>query len=377
MSQRNVQSVGLVTPRTQHFDSPLALDCGRTLPAFDLIYETYGELNAEHSNAVLICHALSGDHHSAGYHLGQESNPGWWDTCIGPGKAIDTDRFFVVSPNNLGSCSGSTGPLSLNPETGKPYGPDFPMVTVRDWVRAQLQLQEYLEIPHWSAVIGGSLGGMNALQWAIDFPDKVRHAVMVAVAPKLSAQNIAFNEVARQAIMKDPQFNGGRYYEHDQIPRHGLTLARMLGHITYLSEDSMGKKFGRELRDSKLSYDFDVNFQIESYLRYQGQRFADRFDANAYLLMTKLLDYYDPAADFNDSLVTACRQIQARCMVMSFSTDWRFTTARSREIVQALMEAEIEVSFADIEAQFGHDSFLMDIPEYLRVFGTFMQSIKL
>ncbi len=377
MSQRNAQSVGLVSPQSQHFDTPLKLDCGRTLPAFDLVFETYGKLNAEHSNAVLICHALSGDHHSAGYHLGQESKPGWWDTCIGPGKAIDTNHFFVVSPNNLGSCSGSTGPLSLNPETGKPYGPDFPMVTVRDWVRAQVHLQEYLQIPHWSAVVGGSLGGMNALQWAIDFPDQVRHAVMVAVAPKLSAQNIAFNEVARQAILKDPQFNGGRYYEHDQIPRHGLTLARMLGHITYLSEDSMGKKFGRELRDSKISYDFDVNFQIESYLRYQGQRFADRFDANAYLLMTKLLDYYDPAADYNGSLVSACRQIQARCMVMSFSTDWRFTTARSREIVQALMEAEVEVSFADIEAQFGHDSFLMDIPDYLRVFGTFMQSIKL
>ena len=377
MSQRKGQSVGLVTPVTQHFDTPLALDCGRSLDAFDLIYETYGSLNADRSNAVLVCHALSGDHHAAGFHQESNTKPGWWDNCIGPGKAIDTNRFYVVSPNNLGSCRGSTGPLSQDPVTGKPYGPDFPMVSVRDWVHAQARLQEFLNIPHWAAVVGGSLGGMNALQWAIDYPDKIRHAVMIAVAPKLSAQNIAFNEVARQAILNDPEFHGGHYYEHGQVPRQGLMLARMLGHITYLSEHSMGQKFGRALRDAKISYDFDANFQVESYLRHQGQSFVERFDANTYLLMTKLLDYFDPAADYDGSLVAACRQIQARCLVLSFSTDWRFTTARAREVVHALLEAEVEVSFADIDAQFGHDSFLMAIPDYLRVFETFMGSIEL
>jgi len=377
MSQRNSQSAGLVTPVTQHFDSPLALDCGRSLAEFDIVYETYGELNATRGNAVLICHALSGDHHAAGYHHEQDPKPGWWDTSIGPGKAIDTNHFYVVSPNNLGSCRGSTGPLSLDPATGEPYGPDFPIVTVRDWVRAQARLQEILEIPHWAAVIGGSLGGMNALQWAIDYPHKVRHAVMVAVAPKLSAQNIAFNEVARQAIRTDVDFHDGYYYKHGRIPRQGLMLARMLGHITYLSEDSMRQKFGRELRDAKLTYDFDVNFQVESYLRYQGRSFVDRFDANSYLLMTKLLDYFDPAADYGGDLIAACRHIRARCLVLSFSTDWRFTTSRARELVHAMLKAEVKVSFTDIQAQFGHDSFLMAIPDYQRLLQSFMRSIEL
>ncbi len=375
MSPSSPHSAGLVTPVTLHFDAPLTLDCGRSLPGFDLIYETYGKLNAARSNAVLVCHALSGDHHAAGYHHAQDRKPGWWDNCIGPGKAIDTDHFYVVSPNNLGSCRGSTGPLSIDPATGKPYGPDFPMVTVRDWVRAQARLQEALEIPHWAAVIGGSLGGMNALQWAIDYPDRVRQSVMVAVAPKLSAQNIAFNEVARQAIRTDPEFHDGHYYEHGQLPRRGLMLARMLGHITYLSEDSMGQKFGRELRDQKFTYDFDVNFQVESYLRHQGQSFVERFDANSYLLMTKLLDYFDPAADYGDDLIAACRRIQARCLVLSFSTDWRFTTARARELVDALIKAGAQVSFADIQAQFGHDSFLMAIPDYQQLLRAFMLGI--
>ena len=377
MSHQNLPAAQFVTPVTQHFGAPLELDCGRSLPAFDMVYETYGELNAARSNAVLICHALSGDHHAAGYHHPQDAKPGWWDTCIGPGKAIDTERFHVVCPNNLGSCRGSTGPLSLDPATGKPYGPDFPIVTVRDWVRAQARLQEALDIPHWAAVIGGSLGGMNALQWAIDFPDQIRQAVMIAVAPKLSAQNIAFNEVARQAIRKDPDFHAGYYYEHGTIPSQGLMLARMLGHITYLSEDSMGQKFGRELRESKLNYDYDANFQVESYLRYQGRSFVERFDANSYLLMTKLLDYFDPAADFGDDLVAACRHIRARSLVLSFSSDWRFTTTRARELVQAMLKAESEVSFAEIQARFGHDSFLMAIPEYLGVLGSFMRSIEL
>ncbi|HID49215.1 MAG TPA: homoserine O-acetyltransferase, partial [Chromatiales bacterium] len=282
-------SVGLVTPQIQVFDTPLELDCGRTLPGYELVYETYGELNADASNAILICHALSGDHHAAGYHSLEDRKPGWWETCIGPGKPIDTNRFFVVSPNNLGGCKGSTGPMSINPEKGKPYGPDFPIVTVRDWVRSQARLADVLGITAWAAVIGGSLGGMQALQWAIDFPDRLRHALVIAAAPKLSAQNIGFNEVARQAIMSDPDFHEGHYYEHGVIPRRGLMLARMLGHISYLSDESMRAKFGRELREGKLKFGFDVDFQVESYLRYQGQASVEKFDANTYLLMTKAL----------------------------------------------------------------------------------------
>jgi homoserine O-acetyltransferase len=368
-------SVGIVTPKTAHFDTPVALDCGRHLDEFSLVYETYGELNADAGNAVLICHALSGDHHAAGFHDDSGSKPGWWDSCIGPGKAIDTNRFFVVCPNNLGGCRGSTGPLSTDPSSGKPFGPEFPMVTVRDWVRAQAALADHLGIRCWAAVVGGSLGGMNALQWSIDLPERVRHSVMVAVAPRLSAQNIAFNEVARQAIRSDPEFHDGRYYEHGVVPRRGLMLARMLGHITYLSEDSMREKFGRELRDGKLTFDFDVNFQVESYLRHQGTSFVDRFDANSYLLMTKLLDYFDPAADYGDDLVDAFRRIQASNLVLSFSTDWRFTTARSLEVVHALMRAGANVSFAEVTSEFGHDSFLMPVPDYIKVFSAYMGSI--
>ncbi len=368
-------SLGIVTPSTARFDSPIELDCGRSLSSFELIYETYGELNASASNAVLICHALSGDHHAAGYHSERERKPGWWDSCIGPGKPIDTERFFVVCPNNLGGCRGSTGPASIDPLTGKPFGPEFPVVTVRDWVRAQAALAKRLGIEQWAAVAGGSLGGMNAMQWAIDRPEQVRNAVMIAVAPRLSAQNIAFNEVARQAIRSDPEFYDGRYYEHGAIPRRGLMLARMLGHITYLSEDGMRQKFGRELREGRLTFDFDVNFQVESYLRHQGTAFVDRFDANSYLLMTKLLDYFDPAADFGGDLVAAYRRIKAKCLVTSFSTDWRFTSERAREVVFAMTRAQVDVSFAEIESQFGHDSFLISIDDYLAVFGSYMGSI--
>ena len=371
----SASSVGIVSPSTAIFTSRLALDGGQFLDGFELIYETYGELNAARSNAVLICHALSGDHHAAGVYNELDRRPGWWDACIGPGKAIDTRRFFVVCPNNIGGCRGSTGPLSENPATGRPYGPDFPIVTVRDWVRAQAALADHLGIEQWAAIAGGSLGGMNALQWGIDLPERVRHLVMIAVTPKLSAQNIAFNEVARQAIRSDPDFHDGRYYEHDTVPRRGLMLARMLGHITYLSEDGMRQKFDRELRNDKFTYDFDVNFQVESYLRYQGTSFVERFDANTYLLMTKLLDYYDPAADFDDDLVRACQQIEASALVVSFSSDWRFTTARAKEFVQAMMRARVNVSFAEIESEFGHDSFLMTIADYEAVFGGYMQSI--
>ena len=283
-------SAGLVTPRTIHFDEPLPLDCGRTLPEYELVYETYGQLNATRSNAILVCHALSGDHHAAGFHSMADAKPGWWDSAIGPGKPIDTNHFLVISSNNLGGCKGSTGPISINPATGKLYGPDFPIVTVKDWVRSQARFADKLGINQWAAIVGGSLGGMQVLQWSIDFPERLRHAVIIAGAPKLSAQNIAFNEVARQAIMSDPDFHQGHYYEHNTLPRRGLMLARMLGHITYLSDDHMRARFGRELREGKINYGFDVEFQVESYLRYQGRSFVERFDANTYLLMTKVLD---------------------------------------------------------------------------------------
>lgn len=368
-------SVGLVSPSTLHVDSPLKLDCGRTLSSYDLVYETYGELNADHSNAVLICHALSGDHHAAGYHSMADRKPGWWDSAIGPGKAIDTNRFFVVCPNNLGGCKGSSGPNTLNPETGELYGPDFPIVTVPDWVRSQAVLADKLGIKQWAAVIGGSLGGMQALQWAISLPKRVRHTVIIAAAPKLSAQNIAFNEVARTAIKSDPDFHDGNYMRFNTLPRQGLGLARMLGHITYLSDEAMGQKFGRELRSGAIQYGYDVEFQIESYLRYQSTSFVERFDANTYLLMTKALDYFDPAKEFDDDLTHTVANIEAKALVMSFTSDWRFSPMRSREIVNALLAAGKPVTYAEIEAHQGHDAFLMPIPRYLDIFGTYMQQI--
>lgn len=368
-------SVGLVSPQTLHITEPLPLDCGRSLSQFDLVYETYGTLNADKSNAVLICHALSGDHHAAGYHCLDDKKPGWWDSAIGPGKAIDTNEFFVVCPNNLGGCKGSSGPNTLNPQSGKLYGPEFPIVTVPDWVRSQAILADALGIHQWAAVIGGSLGGMQALQWAISLPDRVRHALVIAAAPKLSAQNIAFNEVARTAIKSDPDFHGGYYVEHDTLPRQGLGLARMLGHITYLSDEAMGQKFGRELRSGQIQYGYDVEFQIESYLRYQSSSFVERFDANTYLLMTKALDYFDPAKAFNDDLNATMQAIQAKTLVMSFTSDWRFSPLRSLEIVNALLSAGKQVSYAEIEAHQGHDAFLMPIPRYIEIFGTYMQQV--
>ncbi len=368
-------SVGLVTPKTLRFDEPLALDCGRTLDNYELIYETYGELNASRSNAILICHALSGDHHAAGYHSMTDKKPGWWDSCIGPGKPFDTNRFFVVSPNNLGGCKGSTGPTTVSPATGKPYGPDFPIITVRDWVNSQARLGAALGITRWAAIIGGSLGGMQALQWAMDYPDGLRHAIVIAAAPKLSAQNIAFNEVARQAIMSDPDFHAGHYYEHNVVPRRGLMLARMLGHITYLSDDAMRAKFGRELREGKLSFGFDVEFQVESYLRYQGQSFVERFDANTYLLMTKALDYFDPAAEFDHSLAAALKRATAHFLVLAFTSDWRFPPARSHEIVHALQDNDLDVSYAEITSQEGHDAFLISNPRYLAILHAYLDRI--
>ncbi|WP_129933993.1 MULTISPECIES: homoserine O-acetyltransferase [unclassified Pseudomonas] len=371
-------SVGLVVPQTARFDEPLALACGRSLASYELVYETYGTLNASASNAVLICHALSGHHHAAGYHAATDRKPGWWDSCIGPGKPIDTNRFFVVSLNNLGGCNGSTGPSSVNPATGKPYGADFPVLTVEDWVHSQVRLAERLGIQQWAAVVGGSLGGMQALQWTISYPERVRHCVDIASAPKLSAQNIAFNEVARQAILTDPEFHGGSFQDQGVIPKRGLMLARMVGHITYLSDDSMGEKFGRELKSDKLNYDFhSVEFQVESYLRYQGEEFSGRFDANTYLLMTKALDYFDPAATHGGDLAATLAHVTADYCIMSFTTDWRFSPARSREIVDALMAARKNVCYLEIDSPYGHDAFLIPTPRYMQGFSNYMNRIAI
>ncbi|MFJ4452432.1 homoserine O-acetyltransferase [Pseudomonas sp. NPDC089392] len=371
-------SVGLVVPQTARFDEPLALACGRSLASYELVYETYGTLNASASNAVLICHALSGHHHAAGYHAATDRKPGWWDSCIGPGKPIDTNRFFVVSLNNLGGCNGSTGPSSVNPATGKPYGADFPVLTVEDWVHSQARLADRLGIQQWAAIVGGSLGGMQALQWTMTYPDRVRHCVDIASAPKLSAQNIAFNEVARQAILTDPEFHGGSFQDQGVIPKRGLMLARMVGHITYLSDDSMGEKFGRELKSDKLNYDFhSVEFQVESYLRYQGEEFSGRFDANTYLLMTKALDYFDPAAAQGGDLAATLAHVKADYCIMSFTTDWRFSPARSREIVDALMAARKNVCYLEIDSPYGHDAFLIPTPRYMQGFSNYMNRIAI
>ncbi len=382
-------SVGIVTPALHHFDEPLTLRSGKILQSYDLMVETYGELNAEKSNAILICHALSGDHHAAGYHTDADEKPGWWDYYIGPGKPIDTRNFFVVCLNNLGGCAGSTGPASINPETNTWYGPDFPVVTVRDWVNSQARLADRLGIEQWAAVIGGSLGGMQVMRWSISYPERVRHAIMMAVAPKLSAQNIAFNEVARQSITADPDFHAGRYREHNTLPRKGVMLARMVGHITYLSDSAMRDKFGkateeiksaslnlgRDLRAGKLSFGFDVDFQVESYLHYQGERFSETFDANTYLLMTKALDYFDPTVDYDGDLSKAFANSNCQFLLFSFSTDWRFPPERSREIVDALLKAGKAVSYLEIEADQGHDAFLLPVPRYMQALSTYLQRV--
>lgn len=368
-------SVGLVTPQRLHFDEPLPLRSGRTLPAYDLVYETYGHLNQAADNAILICHALSGHHHAAGYHSPDDRKPGWWDACIGPGKAIDTNRFFVVSLNNLGGCHGSTGPRSINPDTGSTWGPEFPVFSVRDWVHSQARLSDALGIDTWLAVIGGSLGGMQALRWSIDYPHRVQGVAIIAAAPKLSAQNIAFNEVARQAIINDPGFHHGWYEKHGTHPRQGLILARMLGHITYLSDQSMRDKFGRDLKTGQLSFDYDVDFEVESYLRYQGENFSSSFDANTYLLMTKALDYFDPAADHDGDLADCLSQAAARFLVVSFSSDWRFAPERSEEIMEALVRARQDVTYLEIEATQGHDAFLFPITPYVRALSGFLNRL--
>ncbi len=362
-------SVGIVEPQVFRCPDDFVLKCGRTLKGFELVYETYGRLNDAGSNAVLVCHALSGNHHAAGYHSEADAKPGWWDACIGPGKPIDTDVFFVVSPNNLGGCHGSTGPLSIDPDTGEPYGPDFPTVTVLDWVRSQALLADHLGIARFAAVTGGSLGGMQAMQWAISEPDRIGAAVLIASAAKLSAQNIAFNEIARQAIQADPAFHNGHYRKLDVNPDMGLRLARMVGHVTYLSDDGMGRKFGREIKSGDIAAGRDVEFQVESYLRYQGRSFSRRFDANTYLLMTYALDYFDPASETGNSLVAALEDTRCSFCIISFSSDWRFSAARSREISDALMTARKNVVSCEIESDQGHDSFLLPIDRYFDVLG--------
>lgn len=370
------QSVGIVAPQTAHFATPLALRSGGTLPSYDLVYETYGTLNADASNAVLVCHALSGSHHVAGRYADDPDSLGWWDNLVGPGKPLDTRKFFVIGVNNLGSCYGSSGPSSINPATGKPWGAAFPFVTVEDWVDTQARLADRLGIKRFAAIIGGSLGGMQALSWTLQYPDRVGHAAVIASAPKLTAQNIAFNEVARQAILTDPDFHGGNFYDHGVVPARGLKLARMVGHITYLSDDSMGEKFGRSLRHGKAVYSYDVEFEIESYLRYQGDKFAGYFDANTYLLTTKALDYYDPAFAYGGNLPAALAKAEADFLVVSFTTDWRFSPSRSREIVYALLHNRRNVSYAEIDCAAGHDSFLLDEPQYHAVLSAWFDRIK-
>ena len=380
-------SVGYVKPQNFEFTEPLILRSGRTIERYNLMVETYGTLNADKSNAVLVCHALSGDHHAAGYHDPEnpKEKPGWWDCCIGPGKPFDTNKFFVVCLNNLGGCAGSTGPSSINPETGKPFGPDFPIVTVRDWVDSQARLADRLGIERWAAVIGGSLGGMQVMRWAISYPLRIRHALVIAAAPKLSAQNIAFNEVARQSIMSDPDFHAGRYYDFNTYPKKGVMLARMVGHITYLSDalmrDKFGKdaagRFGRDLRSGKLSFGFDVDFQVQSYLQYKGESFSSRFDANTYLLMTKALDYFDPSVDYDGDLSRAFVDSDCKFLVVSFTSDWRFSPERSREIVQTLLKARKDVSYLDVAADEGHDAFLLPIPRYMKALQAYMNRVAL
>ncbi len=373
-------SVGVVTPQTLNFAEPLSLQSGASIANYNLVVETYGQLNAAKDNAVLICHALNASHHVAGVSATDPENVGWWDNMVGPGKPVDTNHFFVIGVNNLGSCFGSTGPMSINPATQKPYGASFPVVTVEDWVNAQARVADHFGIKKLAAVMGGSLGGMQAMAWGMMYPDRVANCVVVASTPKLSAQNIAFNEVARSAILSDPDFHGGDYYAHNVKPRRGLRVARMIGHITYLSDDDMAEKFGRELKradgdSDAYNFSFDVEFEVESYLRYQGEKFADYFDANTYLLITRALDYFDPAKAHRNNLSQAMADVSAKFLVVSFSTDWRFAPERSREIVKALLDNKLDVTYAEIDAPHGHDAFLLEDPRYHQLVGAYFEQI--
>ena len=373
-------SLGLVTPQVLNFATPLKLQSGASIADYNLVVETYGQLNAQKSNAILICHALNASHHVAGVSASDPNDLGWWDNMVGPGKPVDTNLFFVIGVNNLGSCFGSTGPMSVNPSTGKPYGATFPVVTVEDWVNAQARVADHFQIQKFAAVMGGSLGGMQAMAWSMMYPNRIGHCIVIASTPKLSAQNIAFNEVARSAILSDPDFHGGDYYAHDVKPRRGLRVARMIGHITYLSDDDMAEKFGRELRradgdSDEYNFNFDVEFEVESYLRYQGEKFADYFDANTYLLITRALDYFDPAKSFANNLSAAMKNIAAKFLVVSFSTDWRFAPERSREIVKALLDNKLDVTYGEIDAPHGHDAFLLEDPRYHNLVRAYFEQI--
>ena len=370
-------SVGIIAPISHHFDQPLTLASGKVLPAFDVVYETYGALNSNASNAILVCHALSGDHHAAGYHSKDDAKPGWWDNYIGPGKVIDTNKFFVVSPNNIGGCAGSTGPVSINPETAKPWGASFPRLRARDWVNVQARLADVLGIQQWAAVIGGSLGGMQAMRWSLEYPDRLRHCIVIASAMKLTAQNLAFNEIARQAITSDLNYHNGDYLAHDTSPEKGLALARMIGHVTYLSDGAMGAKFGRNIRSGsfELGQDSDIEFQVQSYLRHQGKSFTGNFDANTYILMTQALDYFDLAREYDDDAAKAFVRAQCKFLVVSFTSDWRFAPERSREIVNALIAAGKSVSYGEIESSAGHDAFLLPNARYEKFFDAYLNNI--
>ena len=375
-------SLGVVKPETLHFAEPLSLQSGASIANYNLVVETYGQLNAKKDNAVLICHALNASHHVAGVSADNPENIGWWDNMVGPGKPVDTNKFFVIGVNNLGSCFGSTGPMSINPSTGKPYGASFPVVTVEDWVNAQARVADHFQIEKFAAVMGGSLGGMQAMAWSMMYPARVANCIVVASTPKLSAQNIAFNEVARSAILSDPDFHGGDYYAHNVKPRRGLRVARMIGHITYLSDDDMAEKFGRELRraegdSDEYNFSFDVEFEVESYLRYQGEKFADYFDANTYLLITRALDYFDPAKAYANNLSAAMKDVVAKFLVVSFTTDWRFAPDRSREIVKALLDNKLDVSYGEIDAPHGHDAFLLEDSRYHGLVRAYFEQIAM
>ena len=368
-------SIGIVSPQIQSFEQPLPLQSGASIAGYHLMYETYGKLNADKSNAVLVCHALNASHHVAGVYENDARKVGWWDNMVGPGKSLDTDKFFVIGVNNLGSCFGSTGPMHINPATGKQYGAQFPVVTVEDWVNAQARLADVLGIRCFAAVMGGSLGGMQALAWSLMYPNRLRHCIVIASTPKLSAQNIAFNDVARQAILTDPDYHGGDFYAHNVVPKRGLRVARMIGHITYLSDDDMAEKFGRSMRAQQYQFGYGVDFEIESYLRYQGDKFSEYFDANTYLLITKALDYFDPARQFDGDLTRALAVTQAKFLLISFSTDWRFSPARSAEIAKALVANRRQVSYAEIDAPHGHDAFLLEDPRYMKLVRAYYERI--
>lgn len=375
MGDIDPRSVGAAVAQRAGFLEPLILKAGKTLASYELVYETYGTLNADKSNAMLVCHALSGSHHVAGYYADDPKKVGWWDNMIGPGKPIDTERFFVIGVNNIGGCHGSTGPASIDRATGQPYGAAFPLVTVEDWVASQARLMDRLGIERLAGALGGSLGGMQAMQWTLSFPGRIRHAFVIAAAARLSTQNIAFNDVARQAIVSDPDFHGGNFYAHKAIPARGLKLARMLGHITYLSEDLLMEKFGRVLKRDEYGFNYDVEFEIESYLRYQGDKFAQVFDANTYLLMTKALDYFDPAKEAGGDLARALTSAKAGFFVASFKSDWRFPPERSRELVKAMVASKRPVTYAEIDAPHGHDAFLLDNAHYHQLVAAYVDNI--